>query len=346
MGFVKRIWAFIVFAAQATRKAHQIDADLIYAMSTPLTIAIPAVLASRNKKVPMIFEVGDLWPDVPIAMGVIRNPLLQSLARWLERWAYANSAAVVALSPQMKDGVVATGFPSQKVAVIPNACDFDLFSHSDDAARKFLAERPYLRGRPLVLYPGTFGAVNGLDYAVDLALELKEINSNVAILLVGEGKEKEQLKRRANSLGVLGDNLFIEDALPKTDVAAMFSAASVVANFVAPIPALYANSANKFFDALAAGKPVFLNFDGWMTRIVRNRNCGIETSELALSEAAELVDRKLNDAAWLTNAQTQAGKLAIEYFSRDHLVTQMDSVIRLVKQGESHRSEEIAPGRY
>jgi len=346
MGAFRRIAAFFTFAAQASRRLSQIDADLIFATSTPLTIAIPAVFASRIKRVPMVFEVRDLWPEVPIAMGMIKNPLLKFLARSLEKWAYANSSAVVALSPQMKEGVMAAGFPASNISVIPNACDFNLFLHNKDAAENFFTTRPYLRGRPIVLYPGTFGAVNGLSYAVDLANELYALGSDVAILLVGEGKEKEKITRQANVLGVLGANLFIEDAVPKTDVAAMFSASTCVANFVAPITALYANSANKFFDALAAGKPVLLNFDGWMTKIVTQRDCGLDTSQLSLRQSAKLLDSKLHDLPWLASARAAAQRVALEYFSRDELVTQLNSVIRMTEQGKGNRSEQIAPGIY
>ena len=346
MGFLRRIRAFLLFAFQATRKARKIETDLVYAMSTPLTVAIPAVRASRSKNVPMVFEVGDLWPEVPIAMGILRNPILIAIARSLEKWAYHHAATVIALSPQMKEGVTSVGFPPEKVGVIPNACDFDLFGHSDEAAEEFIRARPYLRGRPIVLYPGTFGAVNGLDYAVDLAWELRRIASPIAFVLVGEGKEKERLKCRAESLGVLGRTLFIEDAVPKTAARGMFSAASCVANFVAPIPALGANSANKFFDALACHKPVLLNFDGWMTDIVRNRDCGIDTSGLEMRDAAELVDSKLRDRVWLAQAGVEAGQVAEQFFSRDMLVTQLDMILKAVIAGKCHLTEGIAPGRY
>lgn len=346
MGFARRMLAFLKFAGVATRKAVQIETDLIFAMSTPLTIAIPGVIASRAKKVPLVFEVGDLWPEVPIAMGIIKHPLAKFLARSLEKWAYFNSSAVVTLSPQMKDGVVAAGFPATNVAVIPNACDFELFSPSQEGAEKFFRSRPYMKGHPVVLYPGTFGAVNGVGYAVDLAKELLAVGSDVIFLLVGEGKEKKRVREYASSAGVLGVNLFIENGVPKTQVVDMFSAATCIANLVAPIPALSANSANKFFDALAAGKPVLLNFNGWMTAIINERKCGIDTSALKLRQAAELVDSRLHDSRWLVSSQAGARVVAHEHFSRQKLVLDLDEVLRVVLSGEPHLSEAIAPGNY
>ena len=149
MSFRRRIVAFFAFAWRAAKKAAECDADIIFATSTPLTIALPAVYAARRSNCPMVFEVRDLWPAVPIAIGAIRNPLTKSAARWLERFAYRNSSKVVALAPGMKDAIVATGYPEERVAVIPNGCDMDVFSTgvSSQAVR---TDNDWIRDRPLV----------------------------------------------------------------------------------------------------------------------------------------------------------------------------------------------------
>ena len=105
MGFKERISAFFRFAWGAARKAASLPADVVFATSTPLTIALPGVYAARRQKAPMVFEVRDLWPELPIAIGALKNPFLQFMARQLELFAYRNSKAIVALSPGMRDGV-------------------------------------------------------------------------------------------------------------------------------------------------------------------------------------------------------------------------------------------------
>ena len=112
MGFYDRILAFLKFALRSSRLAAALDSDIVFATSTPLTIAIPAVFASYKRRVPMVFEVRDLWPEMPIAIGSLKNPFLVKAARFLEHWAYRHSSSVVALSPGMKSGVIRTGYPS------------------------------------------------------------------------------------------------------------------------------------------------------------------------------------------------------------------------------------------
>src|SRR5690606_10279956 len=123
--------------------------------STPLTIAIPGVLAARRLGVPMVFEVRDLWPDIPIALGVLKNPLAKYAARCLERFAYSNSKRIVALSDGMAAGIVATGYPPGRVTVIPNSCDLQLFQYDAAGAMRFRHRHPELGFGPIVLYPGT-----------------------------------------------------------------------------------------------------------------------------------------------------------------------------------------------
>src|SRR5262249_25944568 len=74
MGFARRVVGFLTFALRAAGKAFRLQGDIIFASSTPLTVAIPALLASTRARVPFVFEVRDMWPDVPIAIGAIRSP--------------------------------------------------------------------------------------------------------------------------------------------------------------------------------------------------------------------------------------------------------------------------------
>ena len=116
MNYNSRIKAFLKFAIFSTLKTISIKGDIIFATSTPLTIAIPAVFASKKLNIPLVFEVRDLWPELPIAMGAIRNPILKFLAKKLEYFAYKNSSSVIALSPGMRDGVIASGYPKKILA--------------------------------------------------------------------------------------------------------------------------------------------------------------------------------------------------------------------------------------
>ena len=346
MSYAQRILAFFSFAFAAKKKSASLQGDIVFATSTPLTIALPAVFTARKLKVPMVFEVRDLWPEMPIAMGALNNPVLQRFAKKLERWAYRNSAAIVALSPGMKAGILKIGYPKNKVAVIPNSSDNLEFSYNLESAMKFRANRSWLGDKPLLVYTGTFGKVNGLGYMVKLASELKKINSDIKILLVGDGAEKAEVIVEAKSAGVFEENLFIEPSMPKKDIPALLSAATMASALFIDLPEMRPNSANKFFDALASGTPVFLNYGGWMHNLVNTYACGIAGWQQPMSTIAKELEAKIHDTEWLSQTGKVARQLAEQEFDRNKLADQLIKVLNLVIEKKPNEVAEVAPGIY
>jgi len=295
----------------------------------------------------MVFEVRDLWPEIPIAIGALRNPVLKLVARWMERWAYRNAESVIALSPGMRDGVVGAGYPADRVAVIPNSSDNDLFQKVDkQEIEHFRANRAWLGARPLLVYAGTFGRVNGLGYLVDLADQLKVVAPEVRILVVGDGQEIDIIRQRAARLGVLDVNFHMEPSIPKRDVPVLFGAADMTISTTIDLPELRANSANKFFDSLAASRPILLNYGGWQAELVEAAGCGIVTWNLPINDAANRIAACITDRTWLDKAGEAAHILACELFDRDMLAKRLEQVLLGAAQRNGRQASSVADGNY
>ena len=346
MSYKDRIKAFLRFALGAAQRASEIKGDIVFATSTPLTISIPGVLASRKLKIPMVFEVRDLWPELPIAIGALKNPMLKKVALWLESWAYRNSEAVVTLSPGMRDGVVRTGYSAERIAVIPNSSDNTDFSVGCEVAREWRSQRAWLGDRPLLTYPGTFGQINGVAYLVDLAKALKEIAPEVRILLIGDGMEKSLIREKAAAANVLNVNLFMENPVSKKDMPAVFAASDIICSLFVDMKEMQVNSANKFFDTLAAGKPILLNYGGWQASIVNKVGCGIVTWRKSHEQAGKELAKRLTDSNWLYNAGNASKKLGSDLFDRDMLAKQLSEVLIAAKAGHGDSARSIASGNY
>jgi len=327
MGYGKRILAFFEFAWRAARKATTLHGDIVFATSTPLTIAIPAVYASRRCRIPMVFEVRDLWPAVPIAIGAIKNPFAILAARWLERFAYRNATRVVALAPGMRDEIVATGYPADKVSVIPNGCDLDVFSERNLASQ--IRERHmWLGDRRLIVFTGTFGLVNGMDYLVNLAAALDRLDPETRIAAIGTGREFQRTRTFAREKGVLDRNLFLLGQMPKIKAAAWVLAADMtLALFTGPEIVWRDAVQNKFFDSLAAGKPVVNNFPGWQSLLAKEAGAGLIVSATDIDAAAADIVRALRDSRWMEGARTAALSLARNQFDRDLLAADLICVL-------------------
>jgi glycosyltransferase involved in cell wall biosynthesis len=327
MGNTTRIRAFLKFAWRAARRAAAIRADVIFATSTPLTIALPAVYASWSSRVPMVFEVRDLWPAVPIAIGAIKNPIVKWAAVKLEEFAYRHATRIVALAPGMGSEIIATGYPAQRVAIIPNGCDLDNFSDAK-AARELRRIHNWLGSRPLLVFTGTFGLVNGMAYLVRLADAISRIDSEIRIAAVGTGREFEATRRLAAELNVLDRNFFLLGKQTKQVAAAWTLAADMtIALFTGPSIVWRDAVQNKFFDSLAAGKPIASNFSGWQSNLAVEAGAGLILSASSVESAARDLVRALRDRGWLEQTGRAARQLAVGRFNRDVLALDLARVL-------------------
>ena len=328
MPYKQRMKSFFAFAYHSAVYASKISADVVLATSTPLTIALPGIYISKKQKIPMVFEVRDLWPELPIAMGAIRGPLAL-LAKQLELFAYRNSSRIVALSPDMKKGIAQTGYPESKIHVIPNGADLELFSVTEAEKREFRARFPWLGSNPFVLYAGTIGKINGLEYMVKLAKETLKYDPKIKFLLIGDGAEKEKIQSLAIYEGVMDVNFYMLDPMPKKEVAKAFASATVSLSLFLNIKEMWANSANKFFDSLAAGTPVAINYKGWQAELLEQYKAGLILDYYDINQSAHKLVSFLNDPNRLLRSSMAARRLAEEKFDRDKLARELENVLML-----------------
>lgn len=329
MGFVDRVKAFTSFAHKARSYARSIEFDLVYATSTPLTIAWPAVKLSKERSVPMIFEVRDLWPEVPIAIGALRNPLLKRAAFRLESFAYNNAEVVISLSPSMTESITSR-FPGVRVETIPNACDIELFAVEAERPPPPRLEALWRTEKPLISYIGSFGKANGVDYAVRIARELSVIAPDIRMLLIGAGAQWNEVRNLANELGLSEKSLFVREPIRKDEVPFVLQASDVALSLFVDLPVLSTNSANKFFDALASGTAVAINYSGWQKDLIESTGCGIVLPPDDPVEAANSLAHFVDDKLSVAQAGRRARELAETRFSRDTLVDKLATTLEEV----------------
>ncbi|MCU5668417.1 glycosyltransferase family 4 protein [Bacillus cereus] len=269
--FIKRIYAFFHFMIKSILLGiKQKETDVIFATSTPLTVGLTGLIVSKILKKKYIFEVRDVWPDVPIQLGFIKNKFLIRGLSKLEMSIYKHSAHIIALSPGMKENLIEKGIPSKKISVIPNLSNNQLMEEITLNKKEILNQYPFLKDKFVCIHAGTMGFVNGLEHILEVANNYRD--ENIVFLLVGEGKEKENLKNLKRKYNL--NNVYILDSLSKIEVLKLVKASDVGMMSVSDFPILQDNSANKFFDYLAAGKPVVLNYLGWQNDVLRENNAG------------------------------------------------------------------------
>jgi glycosyltransferase involved in cell wall biosynthesis len=326
-GFTARILAFFKFSLAALIKGRTLSGDVVFATSTPLTIIIPGFFIARKLSIPLVFEVRDLWPELPIAIGVLKNPLSKFMARMLEKFAYRNSNKIVALSDGMRDGVLKLDYPEKDISVIPNSCDLNFFKIDDEVkVRNDFREQ---HGIPLdakvILYAGTFGRINGVGYMVELASQLAE-HTNIFFFAVGHGAEFSNVSMLATKAGVLGNNFILKESLRKSEMPNLFCSADVILSLFIPLVEMEANSANKFFDGLSAGRCVLINYGGWQEALLQESQAGFRLSRKA-DVAADQIQKLFDSPELIESCGRNARAAGEKFFSRDKLAKKLERVL-------------------
>ena len=324
MGPARRLAAYLGFPAWAGTKASLAsDADLLYAISTPLTTPMAAAAAARMQDVPWVLEVRDLWPDVPIQMGAISSPLLQRALRRMEQWLYRDAAHVVTVSPDMTAHVHNMGVPETQVTTLPQGTDLALLDRPDSHTPSTLRERHDLGSAPVVLYAGAFGRANDIPTLLDAAEQLAD-DSNAVFVFIGHGFYEKDIQTAARRL----PNVCHVPPQPRHRMMPWFRLATVSLVSFLDRPVLGTNAPAKLFDSLAAGTPVIVTNPGWMTRLVHRHNCGWAVPPSAPAALANRISRVLAAPKAATAAGQNGASLAHARFDRAAQATTLESIFR------------------
>jgi glycosyltransferase involved in cell wall biosynthesis len=285
-GLVKRGLTFVKFALRSIGLAFTEKYDVLFATTTPLTAGIPGIFARWLRGKPFVFEVRDLWPELPRAMGVIRNPLVLWAMGVLEWVSYRSAQRLVGLSPGIVDGIARRGVPHDRIASVPNGCDLGIFAGEVQPWRPAQVRDTDF----MAVFAGTHGMANGLEAVLNAAAELKRRGrDDIKLVLIGQGKLKAGLQARAAREGLY--NVVFHDPVNKAKLAGLMAATDLGLQILANVSAFYyGTSPNKFFDYIAAGLPVLNNYPGWLAEMITEHRCGFTVppdNPVAFADALE-----------------------------------------------------------
>lgn len=256
---VRNMMSYALGVALAQRRFHR--PDVIVGSSVHLPAVAAAFLIGRVRHAPFVFEVRDIWPQVLIDMGALREGgVMVRLLTMLECFLYQRARMVITLQPKAAQYMEGRGIPKEKVAYVPNGiADYNHNAYPADADSSALMawiQRRREAGCMVAGYMGSHGRWNGVDMLVDAARELRDRGEDkIAFVFIGEGPEKERCERLARDYDLA--NVLFWRPVPKRAVPATLKALDVTLFCVRDTPILkYGLSSNKLYDYLASGRPV------------------------------------------------------------------------------------------
>jgi glycosyltransferase involved in cell wall biosynthesis len=269
--FLWRVLAFLAFMRTSAIDALRVKSvDVVFGTTPPIFQAMSAWMVAAVKRVPFVLEVRDLWPEFAIGMRVLRNPVLISVARALERFLYARATVVIVNSPSYVDYLMAKGLPADRIYFVPNGVDMSMFNPARDGA---LMRREWgLDGKFVALYAGALGQANDIPTLLGAAMQLSA-DSDIRIVLIGDGKESQALQCRAAAMGL--SNVLFPGSVPKDRMPDALAAADACIAILQNIPVFRITYPNKVFDYMAAAKPTVLAIDGAIRKVIEEAGGGI-----------------------------------------------------------------------
>lgn len=315
-GIAKRALIFMKFAWKGIQIAMKEEYDLLFATSTPLTAGIPGIWMKwfARKKQKFVFEVRDLWPELPKALGM-KNPFLLWGMGMLERLSYRKANGCIGLSPGICEGIKRI-VQDKPLEMIPNGCDLEIFQ---PGKREELQLKGVFPTDTVAVFTGAHGIANGLEAVLDMASVLKERGrGDIKIAFIGNGRVKPDLVKRTKEEGL--DNCLFFDPVPKTVLNKIVSSADIGLMVLKNVPAFYyGTSPNKFFDYIASGLPVVNNYPGWLSDMICENNCGVVVPPDNAAAFADTLIHLVDHPEKRRTMGANSRLLAERQFSRDQL---------------------------
>jgi glycosyltransferase involved in cell wall biosynthesis len=329
--FMWRVVAFLSFMTTSLIVGlRQPRSDIVMGTTPPIFQAVSTALIAAIWRVPFLLEVRDLWPEFAIDIGVLRNPLLIRLARWLESFLYARASHILVNSPAYRDYLLARGIAPAKISLVANGVDPDMFNPDADGSSVRARWAP--NAKYIVTYAGAMGMANDLSTLLQAAAQLRAF-PEIQFWLVGDGKDRPQLEALARELELT--NVRFTGTIPKNELSAVFGASDACLATLKDIPMFRTTYPNKVFDYMAAGKPTVLAIDGVIRSVIEESEGGIFVppgNPDAL--AATLLAMSRNPAAGVQMGRN-ARAYVVRHFNRHDQALQFVALLeRLAARGD------------
>ena len=322
--FVRRVISFLSFMVTSVWAGLRAGSvDLVMGTSPPLFQAVSAWFVALIRRRPFLLEIRDLWPEFAIDIGVLTNPVLIKLSRWLEHFLYARATHLLVNSPAYREYLIDKGVAEEKITLIPNGVDPAMFDPEADG--KALREKWGLDAKFVVTYAGALGLANDIETILRTARHLRDA-SDIHFMLVGDGKERANLEALAERWQL--SNVTFLGMQPKSAIAEILAASDACVATLKDIPMFRTTYPNKVFDYMAAGRPTILAIDGVIREVVESACGGVFVPPGDDQALADVVQSLAQEQSRVENMGQAARRYVVEHFNRRH---HADQFIELVQ---------------
>ena len=277
--------------------------DVIYAYHPPLTVGITASIVRLLRRIPVVYDIQDMWPDTLRATGMLNNARALRVVEAVCNWVYRRVDLIVVLSPGFKHLLLQRGVPEAKVSVIYNWADeASLADPMGNVPAAFPGQDQFR-----ILFAGNMGKAQALNTVLESAELQQQQGSRVCWVMLGGGVEVERLKAEVARRQL--NNVVFLPAVPMAQVGIYLQAADALLVHLRKDSLFEITIPSKTQAYMAAGKPLLMAVDGDAADLVK-KSCGGVVTESenpqALAIAAEALANTSIDALAIMGQQAKA----------------------------------------
>ncbi len=321
--FFWRLVAYLVFMFSSLSNTFRVrSVDVVMGTSPPIFQAITAWISSILHRSPFLLEIRDLWPDFPVELGVLQNPIIIGLGRFLERFLYRRADHIIVNSPAYKDSITKKGIAADKISVVPNGVDVNMFDPNDKGEE--IQQSLKLADKFIVTYAGALGEANDIPTIIRAAEHLKD-HSEIHFLLVGDGKKRGDIESLVKKFEL--ENVTLYGSVPKNEIPKLLAASDALVATLKNVKSFRKVYPNKIFDYMAAGRPIVSSIDGVIREVVEDSDGGIFVPPGKSAQLAEVIKELYNDPERRFEMGRSAREHVEENFHRDIQADQLTKVI-------------------
>lgn len=300
-----RLLSFISFSITAPFGLLRVKRpDVVLASSPPIFPMFSIWLVCKFRRIPMVLEVRDLWPESAVQMGILRNRHLIRIMAWMERLLYDQAIRIVTLTRGIRDDIHGRGWSAEKLEVV--TCGVDTAMLRPDAEGGLHVRREHgWEGRSVVMYVGAMGEANNLDVVLEAAGYCTD--PEVLFVLLGDGMKRAELVRKVAELELA--NVQVLDPVAKEVVSGYINAADVCLVTLLDIPLFKGAIPTKLLDYMACGRPVLCGVGGEAQEIIEAAGAGLSFQANDARRLVSLVDQLI--AA--PSRRMQMGQAGVSY---------------------------------
>lgn len=254
---------------------HARNTDVMMISSTPPIMGPTAALVKKFRRIPLIYNLQDIFPDSLVGTGLAKKDgLLWKIGRVIENFTYRNADKIIVISQDFKRNIMAKGVPEEKIEVIYNWVDEQAVFPIDRDKNPIFDEFNLDRNKFYIVYAGNLGNAQNVEIILDVANQIKD-NTNIEFIIFGTGGQEQEYKNKVNSLHI--NNVSFFPLQPYDKVSQVYSIGD--ACIVSCKRGLGGSAMpSKTWSIMSAGRAVIANFDeGELKEIIENNNCGIFT---------------------------------------------------------------------